>query len=221
VLSVPAPGTYDYAFRFSGDDGATFTYCDGQAAGSSDGYQPANAGQMTSSPGAVSNLFISEYAEGSSNNKAFEIYNPAATDADLTGCEVRFYFNGNVVSTASVTLAGTLLADDVLVVCDDSIDPLVFNPANCDILSSSTFFNGDDALELNCSGTTLDVIGQIGLDPGTEWLVGGVGTADETLRRSCTVTAGDSNGADVFDPSLEWASFPQNTFGDFGQYVCP
>jgi hypothetical protein len=35
------------------------------------------------------------------------------------------------------------------------------------------------------------------------------------------VTAGDPNGADVFDPSLQWATFPQNTFADFGQYICP
>jgi hypothetical protein len=221
VLSVPAPGTYDYAFRFSGDGGATFTYCDGQAAGSSDGYQPANAGQMTSSPGVVSNLFISEYAEGSSNNKAIEIYNASGSDADLTGCELRFYFNGGVMPGNTIALAGTLAVDDVLVVCDDSIDPLIFAPANCDVLDPGTFYNGDDAIELVCSGTTLDVLGQIGFDPGTEWNVAGVGTQDETLRRSCAVTAGDPNGADVFDPSLQWATFPQNTFADFGQYVCP
>jgi len=46
-LTVPVAGTYDFAFRFSGDSGATFTYCDGGAPGSSDGYAPADAGQMT------------------------------------------------------------------------------------------------------------------------------------------------------------------------------
>jgi hypothetical protein len=50
TLSLPGPGTYDYAYRFSGDGGTTFTYCDGRIAGSADGYQPANAGQMTSTP---------------------------------------------------------------------------------------------------------------------------------------------------------------------------
>ncbi|MBV1859872.1 MAG: lamin tail domain-containing protein, partial [Nannocystaceae bacterium] len=47
-LTVPVPGEYDYAYRFSGDSEGTYTYCDGQAAGNSDGYQVANAGQMTS-----------------------------------------------------------------------------------------------------------------------------------------------------------------------------
>ena len=48
VVSVPSPGTYDFAFRFSGDGGQTFTYCDSQLEGSSNGYNPALAGQMTS-----------------------------------------------------------------------------------------------------------------------------------------------------------------------------
>jgi hypothetical protein len=217
VLSVPTPGSYDFAFRFSGDGNATYTYCDGQPAGSSDGYQPANAGQMTASAGMVPNLYFSEYVEGSSNNKAVEIYNASGSDANLAGCELRFYFNGAMVATTIIGLAGTIAIDDVLVVCDDNI----VDTTGCDVLDTAVWFNGDDAVELACSGTTLDVIGQIGLDPGAEWLVNGVGTQNETLRRSCAVTAGDTNGADAFDPSLEWATFPQDAFDDLGQYVCP
>lgn len=48
VLTAPDAGSYDFAFRFTGDGGVTFTYCDGQPAGNSDGYQPANAGQLLS-----------------------------------------------------------------------------------------------------------------------------------------------------------------------------
>jgi hypothetical protein len=48
LLTAPDAGSYDFAFRFSGDGGVTFTYCDGQPAGNSDGYQPANAGQLVS-----------------------------------------------------------------------------------------------------------------------------------------------------------------------------
>lgn len=221
VLTVPSPpGMYDFAFRFSGDSGATFTYCDGQPAGSSDGYQIANAGQMTSQPGmAPGGLYFSEYAEGSSSNKALEIYNSDGVDADLTSCQVDFYFNGNVVSGNTINLAGTLAADDVLVVCDDGID-MAFAGA-CDVLAGGSFFNGNDAIELSCSGTVLDVIGQIGNDPGAEWVGGGVGTQNETIRRDCAVTMGDTNGADAFDPSVEWATFPQDDFSDFGQYICP
>jgi hypothetical protein len=216
TLSLPGPGTYDYAYRFSGDGGTTFTYCDGQPAGSSDGYQPANAGHMTSNAVAVPSLYFSEYVEGSPGNEAIEIYNPTAEAVDIGACELHFYHNGNLAAFSNIELAGSITAGDVLVVCDD-----YFDDPSCDMLSPFFFFWGDDAVELECSGVTLDVIGQIGFDPGTEWLVGGVGTENETLRRSCSVTAGDDNGADVFDPSLEWASFPQDTFADLGQYVCP
>lgn len=45
-FSVPAAGLYDYAYRYSGDGGATWLYADA-GAGSVDGYSPANAGQLT------------------------------------------------------------------------------------------------------------------------------------------------------------------------------
>lgn len=46
-LSTPSAGDYDYAFRFTGDSGATFTYCDGDPAGSTNGFASVDAGQMT------------------------------------------------------------------------------------------------------------------------------------------------------------------------------
>jgi hypothetical protein len=162
-------------------------------------------------------LWLSEYVEGGSNNKAVEVYNPTAGALALDSCEVRLYFNGGAAIGNTIPLAGSLAAGDVLVVCDDGIVDTSF----CDVLDPGSFFNGDDAIELWCNGATLDVIGQIGLDPGMAWSVGGVSTLDHTLRRSCSVTVGDTNGADAFDPSLEWASFPQDTFADLGQHVCP
>ena len=54
TVSAPAPGTYDTAYRFSYDGGATWTYCDGPAGaghdGSEDGYQPADAGTLVTEP---------------------------------------------------------------------------------------------------------------------------------------------------------------------------
>jgi hypothetical protein len=46
-LSRPSAGSFDFAFRFSGDGGLTWTYCDTLDAGSSDGYQLAHAGSLT------------------------------------------------------------------------------------------------------------------------------------------------------------------------------
>ena len=39
-------------------------------------------------------------------------------------------------------------------------------------LDGGTFFNGDDAVALSYNGVNIDVIGQIGFDPGSSW--GGV-----------------------------------------------
>ncbi|MCB1245837.1 MAG: lamin tail domain-containing protein, partial [Acidimicrobiia bacterium] len=170
--------------------------------------------------GAVpTDLFFSEYVEGSSNNKALEIYNASGVAVDLGDCAIQMYFGGVVPPNTIILLGGIVPPDDVFVVCDVDIDPMAA-PA-CDVLSPWSFFNGDDTIELVCDGTVFDVIGQIGFDPGTEWSMGGVGTANETIRRHCDVTMGDANGFDPFDPSAEWDSFPQDTFDDLGQYVCP
>ncbi|QDG51382.1 hypothetical protein FIV42_11715 [Persicimonas caeni] len=46
TLTAPATaGNYDYAYRFSGDGGQTWTYCDSNGPG--DGYVPSDAGQLT------------------------------------------------------------------------------------------------------------------------------------------------------------------------------
>ena len=70
---------------------------------------------------AVAELFFSEYVEGSSNNKALEIYNPAAVaiDLDAGDYEIKFYFNGSTSAGTVIDLTGTVAAGDVFVVADD------------------------------------------------------------------------------------------------------
>ncbi|MBU1410648.1 hypothetical protein KKC22_03930, partial [Myxococcota bacterium] len=83
-------------------------------------------------------------------------------------------------------------------------------------------FNGDDAVDLVCGGVTLDVIGQIGVDPGSEWGTGLTSTSDNTLQKKCEVFT-DSDGSDVFDPASQWDGFATDTVSDLGSYthVCP
>ena len=67
-----------------------------------------------------SELFISEYIEGSSNNKCIEIYNPTDGTVNLSSYQLAFYFNGsNSPSNPPIQLEGSLAAGDVYVVCDD------------------------------------------------------------------------------------------------------
>lgn len=165
-------------------------------------------------------LFFSEYIEGSSNNKALEIFNGTGAPIDLTAGNyvVQFYFNGSPNPT-TFNLTGTVAPGDVFVFAQSNAGAAILAEANQ--TSGAGFFNGDDAIVLRqggTNGTILDVIGQIGVDPGTEWGSGLTSTADNTLRRKTTITTGDTNPSDAFDPSVEWDGFATDTFDDLGSY---
>ena len=175
-------------------------------------------------PSGAEDLFFSEYIEGSSNNKALEIYNGTGNAADLSQYTVELYSNGAVSTTNILALsdAGPVLADgSVLVIANGSASAPILDVAN--IVSSVTFFNGDDAVVLKRNGTIIDIIGVLGSDPGSEWGTGSESTKDNTIRRLPTVCAGDADGfnnpANISD---QWVGFPQNTFDGLGSHssVC-
>ena len=164
-------------------------------------------------------LFFSEYIEGSSNNKALEIYNGTGAPVDLAAnsYNIQMYFNGSSSAGLTINLVGTVAAGDVFVLGHSSADPAILAQANQ--TNGAGWFNGDDAVVLRRGTAFVDVVGQIGSDPGTEWGTGDTSTADNTLRRKPTVLGGDANGADTFDPAAEWDGFPQNTFGGLGAHT--
>ena len=177
---------------------------------------------LAGAPGAFaapSDLFFSEYVEGTSNNKALEIFNGTGVPVNLAteGYSVQMYFNGNPVSTLTINLTGTVAAGDVFVLAQSSAAAAIL--AQADQTSSASWFNGDDAVVLRKGTTILDVIGQTGFDPGTEWGTGVASTADNTLRRKASVEAGDANGADAFDPSVEWDGFATDTSDGLGTHA--
>jgi predicted extracellular nuclease len=69
-------------------------------------------------------LFISEYVEGSRNNKALEIYNPTDKPVDLSQYRVTRWQNGSAAWTAQMSdaLSGTLKPKDVVVIVLDRRD---------------------------------------------------------------------------------------------------
>ncbi|HJR59701.1 MAG TPA: lamin tail domain-containing protein, partial [Vicinamibacterales bacterium] len=147
-------------------------------------------------------MFFSEYIEGSSNNKALEIFNGTAADVDLLagGYNVQMYFNGSLSAGLTINLTGTVVAGDVYILAQSAAAPEILAQANQ--TNGAGWFNGDDAVVLRKGTTVIDSIGQIGFDPGTEWGGGLTSTADNTLRRKLSVTAGDPTGNDLFDPSV-------------------
>jgi uncharacterized protein len=167
-------------------------------------------------------LYFSEYIEGSSNNKALEIFNGTSSTVDLAagGYQVRMYFNGNPAAGLTINLVGSVTPGDVFVLAQSAADPAIL--AQADQTNGAGWFNGDDAVGLTKGGAAadpVDVIGQTGFDPGTEWGTGLASTADNTLRRKSGISAGDTNGGDAFDPSVEWDGFANNTFDGLGFHV--
>jgi len=167
-------------------------------------------------------LFFSEYIEGSSNNKALEIYNGTGGAIDLAAGQyaVQMYFNGSTTAALTINLTGSVASGDVFVLAQASASAPI--QAQADQTNGSGWFNGDDAVVLVKAGVVIDAIGQIGVDPGTEWGTALQSTADNTLRRRSDDCVGDANATDIFDPAgpeSGWDGFAQDTFDGLGSHV--
>lgn len=143
----------------------------------------------------ATNLIISEYGEGTSNNKYVEIFNGTGAPVDLANFSVQNYANGATAATATLTLTGQLADGAAFVICHSSIDASL--SANCDLLNSSANWNGNDAVVLRQGTTVIDTFGAVGTNPGTSWTVCGdaTGALDKVVIRKATVHA----------PTTDWA----------------
>ncbi len=168
---------------------------------------------------APTELFFSEYVEGSSNNKALEIFNGTGGTVNLAtqGYNVQIFSNGATTAGLTINLTGTVGDSDVYVLAHSSADAAIL--AQADQTSGSGLFTGDDTIVLRKGTTIIDVIGQVGFDPGTAWGTGLTSTADHTLRRKAAVCAGKTNTGVAFDPSTEWDGSAINTFGGLGSHT--
>jgi predicted extracellular nuclease len=177
------------------------------------------SGMVSPVGAAPTELFFSEYIEGSGINKALEIYNGTGATVDLAAgnYSIEIYFDGSVTVGTTIALTGTVADDDVYVVADDGAAAAIL--AETDQTSTSNFFNGDDAAVLLKDGVAIDVIGQIGTDPGDYWGSGDVATENHTLRRKATVEAGDTDGSDAFDPAIEWDGYAEDTIDGLGSHA--
>src|SRR5690606_14282458 len=79
-------------------------------------------------------LIISEYVEGSSFNKALELYNSGTDALDLSQYSLELYSNGGTTATGTLALTGTLAAGGTLVLAHGSaaaeilmLDPVIDN----------------------------------------------------------------------------------------------
>ncbi|MBN2746068.1 MAG: lamin tail domain-containing protein [Bacteroidales bacterium] len=195
--------------------------------------------------GQCTELFISEYVEGSHNNKALEIYNPTQNSIDLSGYRIARYSNGGS-SPQFLDLGGSLASADVLVIVLDKQDPagtgtdtIVFDElrALADTFMSGVYpgpmyFNGNDAVTLEkTNGTYVDILGVIGQNPGQAWtadtaagftdaLGGRWWTKNHAMIRKPTVSAGITANPTFFNPAAEWDTLGYNWFGNLGWHSC-
>ncbi|MEN9524252.1 MAG: hypothetical protein RL536_321 [Candidatus Parcubacteria bacterium] len=193
---------------------------------------------------SCSDIYISEYVEGTNNNKAIELYNPTDETIDLGAGEYKMGRDrdgaGNPMLMA---ITGIMPPHSVRVFALDKRDPngtgneiaidaeleaaadTFLNPVYVQS-NSPMYFNGDDAFVLiKGTSTILDIIGKIGEDPGEAWYVPSdpttrYWTKDQTLIRKSTILTGVSVNPTVFDPSVEWDSLAVNTFTELGQHFC-
>ena len=139
-------------------------------------------------------LFISEYVEGWSNNKALEIYNPTSNTIDLSAYMIIRYSNGSTSASSAnaVQLSGSVNAHDVHVGVLEKLDPNGTGQeapiwdslqAKADAYycpeyntSNAWYFNGNDAVVLAkgsvndiANSQVVDIFGKIGEDPGEAW----------------------------------------------------
>jgi len=166
------------------------------------------------------NLFFSEYMEGSGSNKAIEIYNPFVDTIDLSAYEVRTYTGGATIPNYTLALSGMIAPGDVYVISNPSasISTII---TESDITSDVTFYNGDDAIGLYQNSALIDVIGEIGDDPGTEWIVGSGSTLNNTLVRKDSTNRGTTDwifGATQWDVYL---SDDSTHIGSHAMIPCP
>ncbi|WP_225743704.1 cell wall-binding repeat-containing protein [Marinilactibacillus sp. Marseille-P9653] len=155
-------------------------------------------------------LIFSTYVEGSSNNKAFEIYNGTGSTVDLDGYQVELYPNGNTDPNSILQLQGVLEHGETLVIVNPRASEALL--AYADIQNGGiTAYNGDDALVLRNNGQVIDSFGQVG--ERIDW------GKDVTLVRNQDVLSGKTVETDAFDPANEWTEYPQDTFNYLGSHL--
>ncbi len=157
------------------------------------------------SGGNVPDLIISEYVEGSSNNKAIEIYNGTGRTVDLSRYSLKKQSNGVGSYASELILSGTLSNNSVYIMANtyanSSILALADNTNN-----STASFNGNDAIGLFKNGVQIDEVGVY--NQVTYWGV------DKTLVRKNSV----SSPLVPFDLN-EWLQFGIDDIDSLGSHT--
>lgn len=151
-------------------------------------------------------FYLSEYVEGSSNNKALEIKNETGVSKSLSGYSIRRQTNGAGSWSTGLALTGTVANGGKFVIVNSSISSACYSTASANLSTSATemAFNGNDAVGLFKNGVLIDVIGTF--NGGTANFA-----ADITLRRKSTATAPKATYS-----ATDWDTFANDNCSGLG-----
>ena len=141
----------------------------------------------------ASDLFISEYVEGSGSNKAVEIYNGTGQVVNLSQYTlVMVNFSGSSTPTKdaserSLALSGTLNDGETFVYYNSGIASDLAGAAHKESNNTVINFNGNDYVYLKKGDTIIDVIGGTSTSMN-DYPYDGAFAADCTLVRNADVT---------------------------------
>lgn len=161
----------------------------------------------TTNASSITDLYFSEYLEGSSNNKALEIANATGASVSLSTYSIKKQTNGAGAWSTGITLSGTIANNSKFVIVNSLISSACYSTTTANLSTASTdmTFNGNDAVGLFKNGVLIDIIGTF--NGGTANF-----SADETLRRKTTVTVPKS----TFNKATDWDVFAIDTCSGLG-----
>ncbi len=164
----------------------------------------------TTSTVTVSDLYISEYIEGSSNNKVIEITNATGASVNLSAYSLKRQTNGAGAWSTGLTLSGTLVNGAKFIIVNSSISSSCYATGAANLATAATemTFNGNDAMGLFKNNVLIDVVGTF--NGGTANFA-----ADETLRRNATATVPKS----TFNKTTDWTVYATDTCNGIGNRV--
>ena len=174
-------------------------------------------------------LFFSEYSEGSSNNKYLEIYNGTPNTIYLDSFAFPNVSNapsnpGQYEFWNSFNSGDSIVSGDVYVIAHPSANANILAEAD---MTFTYLSNGDDGFGLvkgdQNNFVILDFIGNWDADPGSGWDVAGVtnGTQNHTLVRKNWVNKGNDNwsiSAGTDSLNSEWIVYPQDSIVSIGSH---
>jgi len=166
-------------------------------------------------------LFISEYLEGNSYDKAIEIFNPTGATIDLEDYELWQIFNGGEWAENILPLSGNILSGQTYVVCHPNADDSIINTSD---MYLELLFNGNDAIGLAHLGVLIDQIGTSGSAPSFAWNVDSItdATTNNGLIRKSFVQEGTTDwnlASGQSSSESEWVVYELGNYTSLGTHT--